>query len=409
MSGEFRGVQAYVQEKVPSAVYTHCASHSLNLCLSDASKVSFVRNCMGVIKEVNAFFHMSAKRTEILKCKIAACCQSDYKKRKLISLCETRWVKRHDSVLMFKEILEPIILALLDIENESFSREAAAKAHGLSNSICQFQFIVSLFVLSDMLSITLNLSETLQKKEIDLSKAVKKISAILENVSLKRSSANEHFAEIYKEAKIFSDKIKVPEDVPRTCKLQVGRSNITYSSAEEYYRRSIYVPYLDDFSSSLKERFESHQETVASLQCVLPEFCVLNDFESLEPAFHFYEADLSYKEVVKSEYALWKNKWSQESEDLPKTAVCALVKCDKDFFPNLYILLKILAVLPVSVATAERSFSSLRRLKTYLRNTTSENRLNGLALLSIHRDIYISDEKVIDKFASLPRKLDFVL
>jgi len=67
-------------------------------------------------------------------------------------------------------------------------------------------------------------------------------------------------------------------------------------------------------------------------------------------------------------------------------------------YPNMYELLKILLILPVSIATAERSFSTLRRLKNYLRNTTSESRLVGLALLSIHRDI--TDDMVLDKFSN---------
>ncbi|GBO35055.1 hypothetical protein AVEN_154034-1 [Araneus ventricosus] len=134
------------------------------------------------------------------------------------------------------------------------------------------------------------------------------------------------------------------------------------------------------------------------------------DFYSLEAAFNFCEEDSSHKEVVQSEFMLWKEKWSHEkSESLPKSAISSLEKCDKTFFPNIYILLKQLAVLPVSVATVERRFSSLRRLKTYLRNTTSESRLNGLALFSMHRDIKIRDEEVLDKFASVPRNLVFVL
>ncbi|GBM63244.1 hypothetical protein AVEN_52647-1 [Araneus ventricosus] len=125
-----------------------------------------------------------------------------------------------------------------------------------------------------------------------------------------------------------------------------------------------------------EERFESHKETVASLQHILPEFCTKTDFYSLEAAFNFYEEHLLHKEVMQSEFMLWKEKWSQEKdENLPKTASSSLEKCDKTFFPNIYILLKLLAVLSVSVATVERSF---------LRNTTSESRLNGLALLSIH-------------------------
>ena len=58
------------------------------------------------------------------------------------------------------------------------------------------------------------------------------------------------------------------------------------------------------------------------------------------------------------------------------------------------------AIIPVSTATAQRSFSTLRILKTYLRNTTSESRLVGLALLAIHRDIDIPDDILLDKFAN---------
>jgi hypothetical protein len=62
MRGQFRGVQACIKQKLPLAVYTHCSSHNLNLCLIDASKVPSIRNCMGIISEVCAFFHMSAQR-----------------------------------------------------------------------------------------------------------------------------------------------------------------------------------------------------------------------------------------------------------------------------------------------------------------------------------------------------------
>ncbi|CAI6349937.1 unnamed protein product [Macrosiphum euphorbiae] len=66
--------------------------------------------------------------------------------------------------------------------------------------------------------------------------------------------------------------------------------------------------------------------------------------------------------------------------------------------------------LEVLVAMAEMSFSTLRRLKTWLRTRMIEDRLNGLALMHIHRDISIDIEQVIDRFAkNKNRKLDFVL
>ena len=83
----------------------------------------------------------------------------------------------------------------------------------------------------------------------------------------------------------------------------------------------------------------------------------------------------------------------------PSNAVEALEICDKEVFPNLHTLLVILCTLPVTTATAERSFSGLRRLKTYLRSTMTHTRLTGLAHLNINRDIHITSKEVVDKFA----------
>ena len=49
-------------------------------------------------------------------------------------------------------------------------------------------------------------------------------------------------------------------------------------------------------------------------------------------------------------------------------------------------LVQLLLVLPTSSATAERSFSALRRLKSYLRSTITQERLNYLMLLHYHRE-----------------------
>ena len=66
---------------------------------------------------------------------------------------------------------------------------------------------------------------------------------------------------------------------------------------------------------------------------------------------------------------------------------------------NIYVALKILAVTPVTTCECERSVSALRRLKTWLRNTMEEERLNGLAMMHINNDITIEVNKVVDTFA----------
>lgn len=56
-------------------------------------------------------------------------------------------------------------------------------------------------------------------------------------------------------------------------------------------------------------------------------------------------------------------------------------------FPQVEALLRLLLVNPASSAEAERSFSGLRRLKTYLRSTSGQQRLNNIAMCHIHSNI----------------------
>lgn len=88
------------------------------------------------------------------------------------------------------------------------------------------------------------------------------------------------------------------------------------------------------------------------------------------------------------------------------------IKKYKVGFEELTKIIENVLVVPVSSASAERSFSAMKRVKTYLRSTMTSSRLNNLTLLSIEREIsgkFIENPSaVIDEFASMKkRKLEF--
>ena len=56
-------------------------------------------------------------------------------------------------------------------------------------------------------------------------------------------------------------------------------------------------------------------------------------------------------------------------------------------FSEVEKLIRIYLTIPMSNATAERSFSALKRLKTYLRATMGQKRLNHLTFLHVHKDL----------------------
>ena len=57
-----------------------------------------------------------------------------------------------------------------------------------------------------------------------------------------------------------------------------------------------------------------------------------------------------------------------------------------DMFPEFSKVVHILAVIPVTSCSAERSFSRLRRLKTYLRSTMRKQRVSNIALVNTERE-----------------------
>jgi hypothetical protein len=75
---------------------------------------------------------------------------------------------------------------------------------------------------------------------------------------------------------------------------------------------------------------------------------------------------------------------------------------DVDCYPNDSIVYRILFIVPLTVASAERSFSKLKLLKNYLRSTMSQERLNGLVTLCIEKKLLddIDINSIIDDFVS---------
>jgi hypothetical protein len=74
----------------------------------------------------------------------------------------------------------------------------------------------------------------------------------------------------------------------------------------------------------------------------------------------------------------------------------------RPFYPNAIIAYRILLTIPVTVASAERSFSKLKLLKSYMRSTMTQERLNGLAMISIESGVFEDTdyEGIIEDFIS---------
>ncbi|XP_060845757.1 52 kDa repressor of the inhibitor of the protein kinase-like [Rhopalosiphum padi] len=380
MSGKYRGVQARILNLQPKS------KKYLTLCVILPKELIYLK------KKINAILPSS-------------------KSVLLVKLCETRWVESHEAIIRFSDMLIPIVQFLEDMTVNT-DGNILSKCNGLLHSILTFEFILALEVAVEILSLTLPISRKLQDPGLDLTKCIEIIQTVLDVLKNKRQNAT--FNNIFNRAVSKAENLNIEVKTPRICKQQINRSNNITSSPEEYFKITVYFTVLDNFITSIQSMFFDNQNPILfKIQQLIPYYLHNKSEEHIIEGATFYEADLPGSiDELKGEIALWQLHWTQQPVKKEKinAAIDAFKETEDGYFPNIRQLLLILAILPVTTSISERSFSTLKRIKTYLRTTMGENRLNGLALLNIHKQIDVKPEEVLDMFSkSNPRKLQLSL
>ncbi|XP_013614845.1 PREDICTED: uncharacterized protein LOC106321072 [Brassica oleracea var. oleracea] len=162
---------------------------------------------------------------------------------------------------------------------------------------------------------------------------------------------------------------------------------------EEDFRINYFIKIVDQGLVSLETRFDQ-------LQGYEKTFGFLFDFKKLKLA----EDDKLMVSCANLEVFLKHGNYSDIDGDdlflelkllrggLPEgitkaAGILEFLKRRESCYPNTWTAYRIMMTIPVSVASAERSFSKLKLIKSYLRSSMSQERLNGLSMLSIERDM----------------------
>lgn len=199
MSSSNVGVQARISQISPLALYTHCQSHQLNLCIVAACSTPQIRNTNGVISEIAKFFNYSPKRQRFFEHVIEAVLPLE-KRVKLKDLCRTRWVQRIDSYLIFYDLYLAVIKAMESISmcnseygEWSWDSETLTKANGFRHQVSSFEFLVSFNITMRIFSSLRSLTVNLQKKTHDILAAYEHVSDVQLEMELLKINCEEEF------------------------------------------------------------------------------------------------------------------------------------------------------------------------------------------------------------------------
>ena len=391
MAGKTKGVAAIIQAKYPRAMYIHCSAHRLNLCVVKCCKIQTVHNMMQNTDAVTRFFNNSPKRQAELERWIGDITLGE-RKKKLKDLCRTRWVERHEAFEVFADLFIVIVSYLEEISSAGtgWNRDTNSDAQ---LALSPFSFIVALLTTQDVLSYTKGLSIKLQGRSMDVVKAHHAIEEVKSTLRHARRTIDTFHDHIYQQALMVASSVGIEESIPRLASRQrQTTSDGTQLSICAYYRVSLTIPLLDHLVSQLDSRFnvESSSKIVQLMQLLLAEVCTLSSISDLTYALRciidYYDSDLSSRISIEPEIERWVHKWSLEPEAAKEcdTPEKALRLCDPDFFPNVRTMFKVMATLLVTSCECERSISLLKHVKTSLRSSMGQDRLNGLALLYYH-------------------------
>ena len=274
-------------------------------------------------------------------------------------------------------------------------------------SITDHVFVVAFQVVRHFFRYIKGLSTKLQGSTLDVIQGYDMVTNVTEVLNSARVDDKE-WAEVFQRATEMADKANVgPIVAPRVCSKQVYRSNTSAATPQEYFKRNIYLPFLDNLIQQFSLRFgDLEKQAIRALNLIPSNVAEIESITS-EAIRDYYRDNLPSPDSFQQELKLWQQMWGNASS-IPKTLSDTLAdsRSCRIMYPNITKIIHMLLLTSVTSCTVERANSSLRFLKSCLRGAMTEDRFNALVLLFVHRDIDLDICAVIDMYARKhPRRM----
>lgn len=382
MAGEHSGVQARVREVVPQAIFVHCFAHRLNLILSQVA--CRIKECKKFFLEltglVGFFSHSSKRNAEFIK----------YCSVKLPKIAPTRWkfngrlvqvVKDNSNELMqfFESIVEDD-----DVKWDSQTRTLARGfLHLFEDSIFIFllDLFYSIFPECDVLF------DILQTKSNDITFCISHVDAYKEKLTIERNRFDEFWKILLEKNLNFSETANLRSRRP---------ANISF---ETHYKR-IYTEIYDNLINELNSRFES----LSKIKFIeLLNITKFHEYTKNFPDNLLLNLETNFKDIfnipdLKTELVVvFRDAKFRDMKNVQQINIFLDNNDLSSSLPQFSKLCQLVLTIPTTTATPERSFSTLKRIKTVYRNRMGQERLTDLTTISVEKEL-LRQLKVTERF-----------
>ncbi|XP_042035000.1 zinc finger MYM-type protein 1-like [Salvia splendens] len=393
MRGEFNGLKSLILKRNSSAYYVH------KIVGSFYNSISRLCNTVGG----------SCKRRDILREKqrenIIKEIASDEistgrglnQEMPLKRSGDTRWSSHYGTLVNLIHLYSSIVDVLEYVGENGHDDSIRAEADDVLEIINSFEFVFVLHLMKQILGITHELSQVLQKKDQDIVNAMNLVKVAKSRLQIMREKDwDVLLADVSKFCSKYEPDVLDMEDefVAR----KKGRRRAEKMKNLHYYRVELFCSVIDLQAQELNQRFdEVNTDLVLCMSCFDPRdlFSAFN-LEKLLRLARYYPSEFS--EVALSELKSQlenfifdvriDEKFSQIS-GISGLAQKMVSTRKHEVFPMVYSLVKLSLILPVATASVERAFSAMKIIKTSLRNSMGDQLLNDCLVPYIEKDVFV--------------------
>lgn len=392
MSGAKSGVASRLTTLEAKAVYTHCYGHALNLAAQDAiRRLKIMGDALDTVYEITKLIKKSPKRDALFQ-KVKEDVTPGSPGIRI--LCPTRWTVRAEALSSISENYQALQMTWDAAKEATRDSEMRARIGGVAAQMERFDFFFGVELGRKILSMADNLSRSLQEKSISACEGQKLVSLTLASYqSIRSEDCFDLFWEYVEgrrsKADVSSPTLPRQRKAPR--RFEEGEGTSEYpSTAKDYYRR-IYFEGIDLITSAIRNRFDQKGfQILQKLETVLTTIEQAQQSEALKAVVAFYGTDFHSQDRLLTQLTCLHSAAGSGTPLTDLQSIVAYLKslstAQRNYFSEVIKLVKLILVMPATNAHSERSFSALRRLKTWLRTTTSQARLNWCMILHVHQD-----------------------
>ena len=383
MAGAYRGCQAIISSRHPLVLWFHCGAHCANLVAqSAASSVAQLRDTIACVHELGLLYGHSSKYRAVFR-EVATSGEGSFTTLK--PLCPTRWLCRSPALQSVIDQYEAVLESLYDM-SQSSSGEIATKASGMLDRFQEGQTLLLLNMALKVFSILEQLNRSLQSKSVTVSGMIESINAVKGTLSSMRRENT--FSDMFSSSLAAASRLQLNDiQLPRgrrpPARYTGAAEAYSAPTAEEHYR-TLFYQFIDITNTQLEEQFDTSSSglsTYLKLESVLLQGQLVPHEELLRGYPEINSTSLS------TQLAMFHSQMTYSDVNGAVGVMTAMSADARRLFPQVERLIRLLLVCPVSSCEAERSFSGLRRLKTWLRNCMTQSRLNAVALCHVHQQI----------------------